>query len=215
MINIIGPRRIILLLILIVLNASMAALVYLYMVPMQESSERDLTKLRRSVSGLTSDIDRLKIEFEQLDEQQNEFDLLKEQGFFNNQERSMAKAIFNQVQESSNVISAVVSVKSGTVENNEEAQKAKHKILYSPVEIEIEAFDDSDIYKYIDLAQQTLPGHLSVDAITVTRSRDISAAVLRAIAAGSSPVLVKGEVKLSWRTIIPESQVIGDEQRNR
>ncbi|MDH5722142.1 MAG: hypothetical protein OEY94_02325 [Alphaproteobacteria bacterium] len=215
MINVIGIRRIFLLGILIVLNASIGALVYLYLVPMQDDTDRSVRRLRSDVRNLKYDIDQIKIEFEQLDEQQNRFDALKETGFFDVQDRSTAKEIFNEIQNQSQVISAVVSVKSGTVEENKEAQKANHKILYSPIEIEIEAFDDSDIYRYIDLAQKNLPGHLSVDYIEISRTRDISPTVLRAIAAGASPVLIKSLIKLSWRTIIPESQVITPESRNR
>jgi len=215
MINVIGIRRIFLLGFLLVLNISIGALVYLYLVPMQEDTDKTARLLNTDVQNLEYDIDQIKIEFEQLDEQQNRFDLLKETGFFDVQDRSTAKEIFNEIQNQSKVISAVVSVKSGTVEENQEAQKANHKILYSPVEIEIEAFDDSDVYRYIDLAQENLPGHLSVDQIEISRTRDVSPAVLRAIASGASPVLVESTIKLSWRTIIPESQVITQENRNR
>ena len=215
MMDVIGFRRIFLLAVLVILNVSMAALVYFYLMPMQDKAETSLRGLNSNVRNLRSDLSRIKVEFEQLDEQQNKFDALKKTGFFDNQERSTAKEIFNSVQDESKVISAVVSVKSGGVEDNQEAQKAKHKILYSPVDIEIEAFDDSDVYRYIDLAQEYLPGHLSLDQIEISRTRDISPPVLRAIASGTSPVLITARIKMSWRTIIPESQVISIEKRKR
>lgn len=215
MIDVIGIRRMFLLGVLVILNASIGALVYLYLIPMQDDLDNKQTRVERDVRNLRHDLEKIKIEFEQLDEQQSRFDDLKATGFFDAQDRSKAKEIFNAIQDESKVISAVVSVKSGVVEDNPEAQKAKHKILYSPIEVEIEAFDDSDIYRYLDLLQANLPGYLSIDQVDISRTRDISPAVLRAIASGSNPILVESRIKMSWRTIIPESQVIVQGDRNR
>ena len=162
------------------------------------------------MNSVQSDIDRIQIEFEQLDEQQARFDALKERGFFSNQERSDAKELFSAIQNESKVISAVVNVKSGAALDDKEAQKANHKVLLSPVEITIESFDDATIYKYLRLVQERFPGYMSVESIRMERLQDISAPVLRAIASGSNVALVRATVELSWRTLIPESQILTD-----
>lgn len=215
MIKIIGFKRLIVLTILIAINAALAAGIYMYLLPENAKTDRELTAVKRQVSGVRSDINKMQIEFEQLEEQQDKFDNLKDTGFFSTQVRSEAKLLFSQIQEDSNVLSATVSVKSGVIETNEEAQKSNHKVLMSPVELEIESLDDIDVYRYLVLLQQRFPGHLSLDRITMKRNRDLSKAVLRSIASGASPELVSANVRMSWRTIIPENQVIAGTEADR
>ncbi|MGH1376470.1 MAG: hypothetical protein ACRBCK_08995 [Alphaproteobacteria bacterium] len=210
MIQVIGLRRIITLFVLISINAALGAGVYLYVMPENERSERELRGLRAGLSGVQSDIRRMQVEFEQLDKQQNRFDKLKGDGFFSAQVRSDAKDLFSVIQTESKVISALASVKSGTVEDSVEAKKAGYKILTSLIEVEVKAFDDADIYSYIDIADMRFPGHLSIDSVVITRSRDVTSPVLRSIASGANPELVSAVINMSWRTMIPEDQVLQD-----
>lgn len=208
MIKVIGAKRIALLVALLLVNGLFAAATYLHMIPEEERTEKELKTLRGATQTLQSDIERMQIEFEQLEQQQDQFDALKNDGFFKAQVRSVAKDIFTQIQKESKVVSAVVSVKPGFLEENEEAQKASHKLLVSPVEIAIKAFDDTDIYRYVFLLESKFPGHISIDNMIINRDTDLSGPVLRAIATGSNPELISSVIKVSWRTMIPESQVI-------
>ncbi len=210
MMQIIGIKRLVILIVLISLNIALGAVVYLYLMPENSSSDRQLRTLRAQTHAVRADIDRIQIEFEQLDKQRDSFNALKDDGFFSNQVRSDAKKLFSVIQNESGVISAVVSVKSGVILDYDEAKKANHSVLMSPIEVEIRALDDTAIYKYMDIALEKFPGHLSFDNIIITRIRDISAPVLRAIASGATPELVKANIKMSWRTLIPTSQVIYD-----
>ncbi len=212
MIKVIGAKRVVILGVLVVLNVASAALTYLYMVPEQAATEKKLRALRGENQTTSSDIERMQIEFEQLGQQQDKFDALKNDGFFKAQVRSVAKKLFQDIQEESRVVSAVASVRPGTIEENEEAKKSNYKVLVSPVEIVIQAFDDGDIYNYIYILEQKFPGHLAIDSMTMQRAQDISGPVLRAIATGGNPVLITANVKLSWRTMIPESQIIVEEE---
>ena len=208
MIQVIGVKRIAILLILLSVNVALAAGLYLYAMPEKDNLSRRLRSLRSQVNSVQSDIDRMKVEFAQLDQQQDRFDKLKAAGLFSAQARSEAKGFLSVIQNKAKVISAVANVRPGFIQNDAEAQKANHKILMSPVEITIESFDDASVYRYIELAKRSFPGHLSLDGITIKRSRDVSSPVLRAIAAGTNPVLISADILMSWRTIIPESQVI-------
>lgn len=211
MIRVVGFKRIVLLLVLAAVNVLFAAAIYGYIIPENVTSEGKLQTLQRQIATKQSDIERMQIEFEQLDKQQGQFDVLKEDGFFIAQDRTMAREALNQIQDQARVISAVASIDPGVLDNNEEAQKANHKILVSPIEIEIKAFDDGDVYSYIDIMEKTFPGHVSIDSIEIRRTRDVSAAVLRAIATGANPELVSAKLALSWRTMIPQDQVIPED----
>lgn len=213
MISVIGTKRLVILFALLLINAALGAAIYMYFMPEQQKTEKRLRVKRGQLSNVQYDLERMRIEFEQLDKQQGEFDQLKEKGFFSNQVRSTAKDLFSQIQDQSKVISAKVNVKSGVIEENKEAQKAKHMVLKSLINVELKAFDDADVYQYLSLVLQEFPGHISVDNVVVKRVKDISAPILRAIKSGANPELINASLSLSWRTLIPEDQVISEQGR--
>ncbi len=215
MIKVVGFKRLIIFVVLLSVNLILGAAIYLYVLPEQETAEGDLRSISSQTRAKQADISRMQLEFKQLDELQNRFDNLKADGFFSTQIRSEAKEVLSVIQRKSNVISATVSVKPGQIENSVDAQKSGHQVLMSPVEVRVEAFDDSDVYRYIEVANDMFPGHLRVDGVNMRRSRDVSAAVLRAISSGASPPLVSATIKMSWRTMIPESQVLQNESDNK
>lgn len=207
MIRILGARRILLLFILIVLNAGAAGILYGYLIPDQMKTERNLRMMRGQIGNVQRDIDRLLVEFDQLEEQQARFDALRDEGFFNEQNRREAEDLLRQIQDSAKVVSAVANINPGELEENTEAAKAGHRVLRSNVEITIEALDDIDVYRYLYLLEEYFPGHISFQKIEMIREKDVNAAVLRAVASGMNPPLVKAEIDLAWRTMIPESKV--------
>lgn len=206
MIKVLGFRRIVILAALVGINALLGAAAYMHFIPQKEMKERELRGARGQVSTLRADIEALQIEFDQLDEQREEFERLKKDGFFDGQSRRKAELIFKRIQDSSGVVSAVASVSAGKFEENPEATKAKHKILNSPIVIRIEAVNDLDIYRYVYLVNEFFPGHVGIDTIKISREADISGTVLRGIASGKNPPLVTADLKLSWRTMIPDDQ---------
>lgn len=208
MIKILGTKRIVVIVALLAINALFAAGVYLYYAPEMLHAERRYRGHRAKISSLQSDIDRLQIEFDQLEAQRAQFEELKEKGFFGSQFRRQAEKVLEKIQQESGVISAVASIDSGTVEENEEAKKAEHKILRSPITIKIQAVDDVDVYRYIYLMENVFPSHVALTNITLTRKGDLSSTVLRGIVGGTNPPLVNADLKFVWRTMIPESEII-------
>ncbi|MBI1301041.1 MAG: hypothetical protein GC137_05190 [Alphaproteobacteria bacterium] len=212
MIQVIGIKRFIILVIMILANLGLGASTYLYLLPTQETTEGEVRALQGSIRVTQADIERMQIAFEQLDRQQEEFNKLKSRGFFSNQVRSNARKLFSEIQEEAKVFSAVASVKSGTTVDDPEAKKANHKLLYSPIEIEIEAMEDEAIYRYLKILKRRFPGNLFLNDVVIERSRDVTPAVLRSIASDGNVSLIKAEVNLTWRTMIPESDVIDSNQ---
>ncbi|MCC7304800.1 MAG: hypothetical protein IT558_00915 [Alphaproteobacteria bacterium] len=170
--------------------------------------EGDLQALNGQLSTMRSDIDRMQLEFDQLQQLQARYEKLRQKGFFFNQGRRQAEKVLERIQREAGVISAVAEIESGTVEDNEEAQKAEHKILTSPVSIEVEATDPVDVFRYIYLLQNFFPGHVTFKNITLSRHSEVTNVVLRAIASGTNPVLVRADINLVWRTMIPTAEII-------
>ncbi|MCB1563733.1 MAG: hypothetical protein KDJ75_09180 [Alphaproteobacteria bacterium] len=213
--QILGVRRVLLLLSLIAANALFAGLLYVYLQPQLVKKERELRSMRGQITNVRTDINRMQVEFEQLEEQRAEFEALRSHGFFNDQQRREAEIVFQRIQDKSRVISAVATVRAGVVEDSKEAQKSDHKILKSPVEVKLEAMDDTDIMRYLYLIRTFFPGHITIEDVKMGRDAEITGTVLRSIASGGRPALVHAQIKASWRTMIPGDSVISSEQRQR
>ena len=211
MIKILGIKRILALVLLVAVNAALAAGVYLYAAPEILSKENQLRSVRGEISTRQADIDRMQVEFSKLEEQQAIFETLKKRGFFGNQGRREAQLVFENIQQKAGVVSAVANIQAGVIEDNPEAQKAAHKILRSPVTLKIQAMDDVDVFRYIFLLEKYFPGHVMIENIEIKRIADVSGTILRSIATGSSPGLVEANIGLTWRSMIPESQIINTE----
>jgi hypothetical protein len=207
MIRVLGTKRILMLIFLIAINAALASSVYLFLMPQHIKKQRELSALNGQVSTVRTDIDRMQIEFDQLAEQQNRFEKLKEKGFFYNQGRRQAELVLEKIQKQAGVVAAVANIQAGMVQEDEEAQKAEHKILSSPVKIHIDAVDPVDVYRYVYLLDNFFPGHVAINNIRMVRTDEVTGPVLRSIASGSNPVLVQADIEMTWRTMVPQSEL--------
>tara|TARA_A200000113_G_scaffold52632_1_gene43486 strand:- start:93 stop:734 length:642 start_codon:yes stop_codon:yes gene_type:complete len=211
MINILGVQRIIVLAVLVLVNAALGAGVYYFLLPEIDKQERVLRAVRGQVNTVRYDIDRLQVEFEQFEEQQERFETFKAKGFFQQQNRRQVEKILEEIQGVSGVLSAKVAINPASVETNPEAEKADYKVLKSTVQAQLNTLDDKDIYHYIHLVEKYFPGHVSVESINFQREADLDKVLLQAIAAGQNVPLVKADVTLVWRTMIPQSRIIAED----
>lgn len=202
MINVLGFKRIVIVLFLLAVNALLAALLYLYLVPELTQVERLVRTEKSAENELRSDIASIQAEFDQLEIQQADYEKLREDGFFSNQSRRDAQVVFTAAKDYSGVTEASVTVRSGLVVENEEASKAEQVLLESPISIEFTSVDDIDIYEYMNYLSQAFPGYLTIEGFSINRNANISDTMLRAIASGSSPPLVGGRVEMIWRTMV-------------
>ena len=204
MIKILGIKRIIILGALLGINLLFAGVLYWYMNPEMLKQQKALNALKGQVSTLQSDIQRLQIEFTQLEGQKERFAEIKELGFFNQQGRREVELLLPDVQKNSGAVKAVTGVQPGFIEKSSYAEKANHEILTSTITANIGAMDDPGIYRYIYMLDEALPGHLLIESISMKRNRDVNAELLKSIIAGAVPEMVSADVRLTWRTMIPK-----------
>lgn len=212
MIEALGKKRVMFLGVLILLNALLGALVFLYLMPEVETSDRTLRSVNGQFSSLRSDFDSLMLDFQELEKQQYEYEELKQRGFFGLQGRRPAAALLESIDKESKIISTKVAIGSGGITENEEAAKADYVLLESPVSLSIESIDDVDVFSYINLLNHAFPGHISIDEMVMKRTLDVSGGVLRAIAAGQKPRVVNTRLEMTWRTMIPKTSIIENQE---
>ena len=207
MIQIIGIKRILLLIILVAFNAGLGAAAYLYVLPENQKLEGMLNATRNQVTVKRDEATKLREDFKQIEEQKERFESLQAAGFMSDQNRLVARRRIISIQQYSKVLSASYDIKSAEVVDNNAAESIAHAVLDSPVVVKIEAIDDVDFYNFIYWMENAFPGHISVDKVRMTRAYDVNDNTLRSIGTGNPLGLIKGDVEFSWRTIVPEANV--------
>ncbi|MBX2835087.1 MAG: hypothetical protein KTR28_08975 [Micavibrio sp.] len=210
MIAVLGAKRVITLAILAGINVALILGVYVFMIPDLDKKERALRAVRGKVSTIQGDISNLQIEFEQFETQKERFEQYKQDGFFVQQDRRQVEDLFKLIQEKSGVVTAKVAVNPAIVEENQEAEKADHKILRSSIQIQLDALNDRDIYHYIHLINSAFPGHVTIETLDFERTSVVNGTILRAIAGGKKFPLVKASMEMSWRTMVPNDHIIAE-----
>ena len=158
MIETIGKFRVLVLGVLIIVNALAALAYYMYLEPENKKISSQLSTAKNNVTTTTNDLAAIRADFDDLESKQEEFQGLRDTGFFGDQSRRVAEEAFEEIRVKSGVINAIVTLSPARQAANEIAKKAEHAVLESPMTIKIEALDDADVYRYIYLVQEYFPG---------------------------------------------------------
>lgn len=206
MLKVIGPRRILMLGVLVAANAALAAGVYTYLIPQNETLERSLRQTKGNIAQKRSETDRLQTEYQQIQEQRVSFENLKQSGFLGHQDRIMVRDRMEAVQSYSRVLSARYNIMPVTVEENTYAAQSNQVLLTSRMDAEVEALDDIDFYSFVYWLENGFPGHIMVSNIEIRRQNDVNDVTLRQIGTGSRMVMVRGKLNFEWRTMVPREE---------
>ena len=204
MIAVLGIKRVLGLGVLVLLVAALAGAHYMVLLPHQEKVERELRGLKGEISTRRAEAQRLKDEFEKLDEVKFKYNELLRFGFFGDQDRVFARNQFNELQKQSNVISSRYEIKPVREEENRRLKEAGHKLLKSEIKLDVEAYDDIDIYNFVHLLNYGFPGRVAISNVDIRRIRDVTVPLLQGIGSGSSLPVVKAEIDLNWYTAVPD-----------
>jgi hypothetical protein len=207
MIDVIGKKRLAVIIGLALLLGLLSAGQYFYLVPAQQELSGELRSVRGKLSTKKAEIRRMENEFQQIQEQKVYFGNLQDAGFIYDQSRAVASRRIEQVQEFSKVLSAQYTINPAEIKETKATKDAGYVILSSPITINLEALDDVDIYKFIFWLEQTFPGQISVKNIRFEKMREINEARLRSIGSGSPVVMVEGEIDVDWETLAPAEDV--------
>lgn len=207
--QILGVKRIVILLVLASINGLLGAGTYLYFMPHNDELNGQLRTLTSQVAAKHADTAKLQGEYRVIQDQKVFFESLNAAGFFSNQNRAVARQRIGDIQKFTNVLSAKYDITAATVEKNPLAADSGDVVINSPVDIKVDALDDVDFYNFIYWVENAFPGIVSVKSMKVSRVADINETVLRAIGSGVAVTLINGEVSFEWRTMVPEKDVAG------
>lgn len=207
MIQILGIKRVLTLAMLIAVNLVLAGFLYGVVVPGEATTQNDLRRTRGAVESRRTEIQRLKTEYQEVQEQKTQFGDLEHAGFFGMQDRVQARKTMEAIQEKSRVLSARYNINAVAVKENPLAAESDHVLLQSPVSVSIDALDDIDLYSFMYLIENSFPGNAIITDITIDRKADIDENALKAIGNGIPTVLVSANVNFSWNTFVARSDL--------
>lgn len=210
MLKILGSRFVFFLLFLVFLNVGSAVLLQYYLEPESQDSAQQLIQVKSDVEKKRQEVTGMKEEYLLLQTQLRSFKELEARGFFNDQNRVAAQESFETLRTLSGLLKAKYNIKPGQMIESPLAAPAKHVILKSPVEVDMESLDDVDVYSFVKFLQERFPGSVDVLKIKLDRVELFNVAVLRQIGGGVPTPMVRAHVDFDWRTMAPKDKVVPD-----
>lgn len=198
-----GMKRVVILAVLLGINAAFYYGAFMFYGPQNTQQERTLQRTISKIKSLRKDVESMRVEYDQLQDRQGQFEELRDSGFFSSQSRRQAQELFNQIQDRSGVSFALANVQAGALAGTENTRAANHEILESEISIKLESVKDVDVFEYLDMVKKEFPGHVTLQSLNVFRVSDVSGSILNQISKGEKPVLIEADAQFVWRTMIP------------
>ncbi len=208
MIDKIGPKRTMTLGVLAGLLALFALLNYLVFLPKTEQTQNVLNGVQSETSTMQTEIEKMRADFIVAEKQKVFFDSIKRRGFFNNQDRVLARERFDTLQKLSKIISARYEIRAANIISDESADKTGYVVMESPIVVSLSAIDDLDVYRFIYYLNYGFPGHITIDNVTIERKLPVTSELLKLIGTGTPPEIITAKLDINWRTMAKKDEVL-------
>lgn len=209
MIQLLGLQRVVGLILSILVIAAVGGLWYYYLVPEMEQHEQEIRNYTAKITAKSGEIRLLKVEYDQLKDQIVRYNLLKERGFFNAQDRVTARETIRALASQVDLYQAGLRLSPATIVDTPKATEAKHKLLSGPMTIKLGSLDDVQTLKFVIALERVFPGYLEFEKLTLRRTRDFDNDMVKQIRERKSNANVDGEVSFKWWSMASEEQLKG------
>ncbi len=207
MIASIGYKRFLLIVILAAGTGIFAFASYFVFAPKVESTTSELSTLQAQSSTLQGEIDQMRDSFAQFDKKKVVFEDISRMGFFNDQNRVLARERFDTLQKLSKIISARYEIRAANVLSQDIPIETGFVVMESPISITLTALDDIDIYRFIYYLNYGFPGHVTINSLNIERNGEVTPEVLKDIGTGNPPSLITATMELEWRTMARKESI--------
>ncbi|HCQ70643.1 MAG: hypothetical protein CL570_02830 [Alphaproteobacteria bacterium] len=195
--DLIGIKRTIILGILLGANVGLYVFSQVLFAPQMEKATKELSKVKRQSSRYQKDLNAIKNDFDALGGQQEIFNKLTEKKFFGDVSMPVQLEALDLISQQTGV-DALVKVSAPREMKLSGMDRVDWVMVKREIVIDIKAFDDVDIYRYLDRLQKELPGYLKLKDVSIRRTADYSADMLREIIRGKFPDIVTASLNYDW-----------------
>lgn len=199
--NVIGPRRTLILAILVALNAAAFFLQSSYLEDENLRVQRQHNILNNEIRNLRRDTADILEKSEELQAQVIVFDDLINDGFLNDQNRVTVRDSFNLMASLSRLIDADYDVSRASVIEAKQLKDAGYNILKSEVSVSVSAVDDIKIYNFLHLIANRYPGVVNIKSIALKKDEDVEIEALRGLNPKTPKPFASAEIRFEWISV--------------
>lgn len=207
MIEIIGKGRIVYLAVF----AALAVIIWgggaVTVFPMGKDARSDYKKAKKKTEEYTKRLARIDTTVGLLEERGGDYEKINASGFVGEQDRLRARRKIQEVRILSEIPSLTYKMEKETTKPHALANKAKYLLRQSPVNIELVAYSDIDVWNFVEKLEAEYPGQLVLNNIEVKMSEGESAADVDekkdSVAVFQEPRL-KASMTFSWNTVVED-----------
>lgn len=210
MIGKLGLRRFIVIVMLALLLGVFFAADNFYLTSEEQKSRNELSGVNAEISVLEGELEKMRADYQVFQKQKMFYDNISKMGFFNDQDRVIARERFDTMQRLSKIISARYEIKAAKIIADEAAGTTGFVIMESPITVSLSAVDDLDVYRFIYYLNYGFPGHVAINSLRVERKLDITSDVIKQIGIGSPPEIISASLELDWRTMARKESIASD-----
>ncbi len=169
--------------------------------PQAQETQMQLDAAMSEKSQLQREIEKMQADFLLFEKQKGYFEAISKMGFFNDQDRVLARERFDTMQKLSKIISARYEIKAANLLVDESPPETGFVVMESPITVNLSAVDDIDVYRFIYYLNYSFPGHITINSIAMKRQAEITPEILKQLGTGNPPEVISAQLELDWRTM--------------
>jgi hypothetical protein len=203
MISILGPRMVMMIILGALLLGGGAGLSFYYLDPELLKVVGDQGTTEREVREKNNQISQIKVELENLKGQILVFNQLKEKSFFVKQDRIVAQEAVKDLSKVVGLYEASIITSPPKIIDSVDAKTAEQALVSWGIVLKLNTTNDTDIYKFLLIAQKIFPGYLEFRGIRLNRTVPVDQKMLSQIRKTGPFPIVKAEAEFTWWSMIP------------
>ncbi len=210
MIDILGQKLTVFIVICLLVTTGLGGLVYYAILPTKNMYEQESKSILAKTQEISAKVDQLRFDFDSIQTQIDQFRFLEKKGFFNAQDRITTRESIESITRKSGLVeeSTEVTFSPAQVIENENARKANHTLIAGPMVVKFAAMTEADVYRYMLTLERAFPGYLQFRSFSINRldPKQFDDQMKR-ISAGEELGVVQGTVDFLWWTMASQEQM--------
>jgi len=197
-------------------NAVLLALIYGVIDPAAETMRSQTGSINQEVAGLKSQIEDARRNMELVAKGTSRFQQIQDRQFIGPQDRLALSKVLEGAKPAGNRFSTLnYQILPEKIVQDPAAANIKHQLVSSPVVLDISAFIDSDLWRYLDVVQNGdpdnknpdlrvgAPGHAKLTKLEVKANQPVTPSLINNVASGSVDRLLTVRAEYTWSNLRP------------
>lgn len=206
--KLIGGKRLVQLAVLGGINVVLLALWFLWVTPLKDESQLELSGIEGQIANLRSSILNVKDEMKFFQENQATYESMKTAGFFTPQDRFVISRQLEEMRRVFRIIGFSYVIGDNESVPNTDAQTSKSRLVNSRIKFSnMNLYIDTDIYAFLNALNGFLPGYARVNDIEIRRTNEFSNETLQKIMDRLPAGLLEATLTVDLLTMVPEADL--------